>query len=130
MATLYGCGIVFYGCRAGNNMAARRKMLRCVQALVDTCKNLRDRIHLKAQLRLINAGRMMDAIRIIAWELEHSRAKEKPAVMVGYCHSIELLLDLLDEITTIFPAWANITTPLKNTLTTTANSLLTRISLS
>ncbi|KAF8316653.1 hypothetical protein DL93DRAFT_2226803 [Clavulina sp. PMI_390] len=125
-ATLYGCGIVFYGSQAGDNMEARKKMLQCVQALVDICKDLQIHPHLKAQLRLVNAGHMMDAIRIIAWELQHSKASEKPALMVGYCHSIELLLDFLDEITMYFPAWANLTTSLKSTLAATVNSLSTQ----
>ncbi|KAF8316529.1 hypothetical protein DL93DRAFT_733626 [Clavulina sp. PMI_390] len=124
-ATLYGCGLVLYGLRARDDKEARRKMLQCVQSLVDICKDLQNhKRHLKAQIRLTNAGHMMDAIRIIACELQQLGAEGNPALLISYCHSIELFLDFLDEITLLFPAWADITTSLKGTLTAAANSLL------
>ncbi|KAF8311355.1 hypothetical protein DL93DRAFT_1478003 [Clavulina sp. PMI_390] len=120
-ATLYGSGLVLHSLRAGQSVESKRKLLECVQALVDICDNARGnkRLH----VGLVNAGHMMNATRIIAKELRRREVKENAGLSIQYCHWIELLLDYLDDTTLLFPAWNDAFVALKDTLVTAAKSL-------
>ncbi|KAF8310555.1 hypothetical protein DL93DRAFT_2084339 [Clavulina sp. PMI_390] len=67
---------------------------------------------------------MMNATRILAHELRGSRAKGNVRLSAEYCSSIESLLDFLDAIAAIYPAWADTPTSLKDTLTNVASGLV------
>ncbi|KAF8309028.1 hypothetical protein DL93DRAFT_1796721 [Clavulina sp. PMI_390] len=121
--TLYGSGLILHRSRATHDADSRAKMFECLQALVDICASARDRRRL--YMGLVNTVHMMNAVRVIARELQRSEAKENPALSISHCHSIVLLLDFLDDIMLLFPAWVEAPLVLKDTLVSAATSLST-----
>ncbi|KAF8309001.1 hypothetical protein DL93DRAFT_2086164 [Clavulina sp. PMI_390] len=123
-ATLFGSELLLHSFRAKDEAASRRKLLECVQSLVDICDNAegsRD-IH----LGLVNAMHMMNSVRVIARELQGSKVRQTAGLSINYCRSIELLLDFVDDSISVFPAWADAPVSLMDTLTAAVNSLSTK----
>ncbi|KAF8309043.1 hypothetical protein DL93DRAFT_2231222 [Clavulina sp. PMI_390] len=119
--TLYGSGILLHGLRAHEDVEARRKMFKCIQALIDICDNARGsrRLH----VAMVNAIHIGNAVRILARELQRSNPEKNPRLSTELCHSIELFLDYFDDMTLMFPAWADAAVPLKDTLLAAAAAL-------
>ncbi|KAF8309031.1 hypothetical protein DL93DRAFT_1796698 [Clavulina sp. PMI_390] len=120
---LYGSGLVLHSSLANHNSESRAKMLECTQALIDICTSAHDPGQRRLYLGLANAVHMMNAIRVISQEIQHSKANRSPSLLTNYCSSIELMLDFLDDVTVLFPAWANGLVTFRRTLTATASSL-------
>ncbi|KAF8309025.1 hypothetical protein DL93DRAFT_2231211 [Clavulina sp. PMI_390] len=121
--TLYGSGLIIHSLWAIHRAESRAKMFECVRALVDICAGARG--HRGLYLGLASAVHIMNAIRIIARELRRSEAKANSALSINYCQSLEVLLDALEDIMSVFPAWADTPAVLRDTLLATADSLST-----
>ncbi|KAF8304934.1 hypothetical protein DL93DRAFT_412130 [Clavulina sp. PMI_390] len=106
---LLGIGLLMHSVRAGDDMEARRRMYQCLQALVEISQH----VH------------MMNAIRVLARELQHSETRGNSKLSTTKCNYIESLLDFIEEVVVLFPAWAETPVLLKETLTTALNSLAT-----
>ncbi|KAF8324096.1 hypothetical protein DL93DRAFT_97492 [Clavulina sp. PMI_390] len=125
-AALYGSSLVLHSMRAREDVCARTEMLRCARTLVGICKDVHN--HQSAHIilsSLVPMVHMINAIRIFAHELRRPEAQENPKLSTEYCQSIEILLDFLDEMTALYPAWAGSTQVLKQPLTVAMNSLAT-----
>ncbi|KAF8316586.1 hypothetical protein DL93DRAFT_2077824 [Clavulina sp. PMI_390] len=118
---LYGSGLVLHSLWAAHHPRSRTKMLECLQALIDICALSRK--HKRPHLGLSNMVHMMNAVRLMARELQRPEVRENAKLSVSYCLSIEMLLDFLDDTMIFFPAWVDILFPLKDSLTTAAISL-------
>ncbi|KAF8312127.1 hypothetical protein DL93DRAFT_2082541 [Clavulina sp. PMI_390] len=103
---LYGSLLVLHSARAGNEPRERHEMLRCVRGLVETCTKVRSFQPIcRVQSSFIPVIHMMNAVRILAHELQKSDVRENPRLCSEHCHSIEILLDFIDSMTALFPAW-------------------------
>ncbi|KAF8310832.1 hypothetical protein DL93DRAFT_1561684 [Clavulina sp. PMI_390] len=119
-----GAQLFFTVSMLGKMQNARSEMLRAVQKLVDICKQLRVHKHLyNLQASLMPMTHMMNAIRIFAHELKRFDAEENPTISTEYCHSIEVLLDFLTGMTTVYPAWKDSPELIKDTLNSAMESL-------
>ncbi|KAF8312690.1 hypothetical protein DL93DRAFT_2098163 [Clavulina sp. PMI_390] len=128
--TPYGSGLILYSLRAGKDLEARRKLLHCVQALVDICRYAS--VHKnsgKVQIGFANLFHIMNAIRVIARELRQPETSRDVMASLSYCASIETLLDFIDDVVSLWPAWSNSPAMLKDTLTTTLTLLATQFSI-
>ncbi|KAF8309058.1 hypothetical protein DL93DRAFT_1800758 [Clavulina sp. PMI_390] len=121
--TLYGSGLILHSLRANYHPQSRAKMFECIEALVDICASARE--HRRLHLGLVNVVHIMNAVRVIARGLQRSEVKGNAALSMDHCRSIELLLDFLDDIMLLFPAWVDTPVALKDTLVAAANSLST-----
>ncbi|KAF8311313.1 hypothetical protein DL93DRAFT_2169184 [Clavulina sp. PMI_390] len=123
-ATLYGSSLVLHSMRAGQDSNAKTEMLRCAQTLVGICKELQGhkRPHLVLS-SLVPMVHMMNAVRIFAHELRGSEVRENAKLATEYCKSIETILDFLDTMTALYPAWADSTKALKDPLMATLEAL-------
>ncbi|KAF8312123.1 hypothetical protein DL93DRAFT_1347783 [Clavulina sp. PMI_390] len=111
-AALYGSSLVLNSLEAGSDAKARSEMLRCAQRLVDICTELRGHQHLqRIQSSLVPMIHMMNAVRILAHELQRSAAQDNTSLSSEYCYSIEALLDFLDSMAMLFPAWSEFYLP-------------------
>ncbi|KAF8309027.1 hypothetical protein DL93DRAFT_2170666 [Clavulina sp. PMI_390] len=118
---LYGSGLILHSLWASYRVESRAKMFECVQALVDICAGARK--HRRLYSGLVNAVHIMNAIRILAHELQRLEANANAALSISYCQSIEVLLDALDDIMLLFPAWVEAPVTLRGALIAAANSL-------
>ncbi|KAF8313474.1 hypothetical protein DL93DRAFT_1175316 [Clavulina sp. PMI_390] len=106
-ATLYGSSVVLHSLHAGEDIQARSEMLRCSQALVGICKVLQGRKDLHIIVSSVTLMvHMMNALRIFAHELQRHDVRENANLSTEYCHSVEVLLDFLGEMTALYPAWS------------------------
>ncbi|KAF8309026.1 hypothetical protein DL93DRAFT_1796689 [Clavulina sp. PMI_390] len=119
--TLYGSGLILHNSWAVHHPESRPKMLECLQALVDICSSARE--HRRLYLGLVNSVHIMNAVRVIARELRRSEARNNHVLSIDHCRSVELLLDFLDDIMLLFPAWVEAPVALKDSLVAAANSL-------
>ncbi|KAF8304931.1 hypothetical protein DL93DRAFT_2172870 [Clavulina sp. PMI_390] len=123
--TIYGSGMILHSVRADQDVEARRKMLQCVEGLLDVCEIVRGNKRLRrVQSGLLNAAHMMNAVRIVARELQRSGRKGNARVSTSNCYAIELLLDFIDDITLLNPAWTKTPLLLKAPLSAAASSLM------
>ncbi|KAF8310879.1 hypothetical protein DL93DRAFT_2230036 [Clavulina sp. PMI_390] len=114
---LYGIGLILHSSWVTRRAESRAKMLECVQGLVDISTHVRN---LKqSHLSLLNIFHIVNAIRMIARELRASGMKGNAALSLGYCHSIELLLDFLDDVIITLPAWGSYSFPSNSTRSAT-----------
>ncbi|KAF8309047.1 hypothetical protein DL93DRAFT_2170678 [Clavulina sp. PMI_390] len=120
-ATLYGSGLVLHSLWAAHDPAARPKMLECLQGLVNICTHTKN--SKRPHLGLISIVHMMNAVRLIAHELKRSTVKKDATLSVSYCVAIGSLLDFLDDTMVFFPAWVDVLSALRSTLTSAATSL-------
>ncbi|KAF8304938.1 hypothetical protein DL93DRAFT_2233306 [Clavulina sp. PMI_390] len=124
--TLYGSGLILHSVRSGDDPEARFKMLECAQALVGICEHVRGHKRLrKVQAGLVNVVHVMNAIRVFARELKKPDVRGNARLSTNYCHTIELLLDFIDDTTLLFPAWTDTPVLLKDTLTAAVSTLTT-----
>ncbi|KAF8304899.1 hypothetical protein DL93DRAFT_2102322 [Clavulina sp. PMI_390] len=109
-AALYGSSAILHSLFARDDVEARSEMLRSAQKLVEICRTVRGHEHLRSvQSSIVPMVHMMNAIRIFAHELRRLDVQEKIALANEYIHSIELLLDFLDTMTALYPAWTDST---------------------
>ncbi|KAF8306484.1 hypothetical protein DL93DRAFT_216705 [Clavulina sp. PMI_390] len=122
--TLYGSGLVLWSLRAGEDREARRKMLGCQQALVRICEMMRGPgPRSRVQGGLLSMLHVRNAVRVLAHELQLAEVRGNIPLSTNHCAAIEYLLDFLDDMTLSFPAYVDVPVSLKDTLTTTAQSL-------
>ncbi|KAF8310886.1 hypothetical protein DL93DRAFT_1566699 [Clavulina sp. PMI_390] len=125
-ATLYGSSVVLHSLHAGESAQARAEMLRCSRALREICKELQGHRDARSvQSSLVPMVHMMNAIRIFAHELRRPDVQENATLSAEYCHSIEVLLDFLSDMTVLYPAWRDSPVLVKDVLTTAMESLKT-----
>ncbi|KAF8322027.1 hypothetical protein DL93DRAFT_2223639 [Clavulina sp. PMI_390] len=121
---LCGSELILHSLRSGEDAEARRKMLHCVQKLLDICEIVRNHKKLHTvRVGLVNAIHAMNAVRAITRELRRPETIENARLSVSYCEAIEMLLDFLDEIVSLFPAWAQTPALLKDPLLAVASSV-------
>ncbi|KAF8312692.1 hypothetical protein DL93DRAFT_1298787 [Clavulina sp. PMI_390] len=128
--TPYGTGLILYSLRAGKDLEARRKLFHCVQALVDICRYAR--VHKnsgRVQIGFANLSHIMNAIRVITQELRQPETSRDPKASLSYCTSIETLLDFVDDVVLLWPAWSNSPAMLKDPLNTTLTLLTSKLSI-
>ncbi|KAF8316587.1 hypothetical protein DL93DRAFT_744018 [Clavulina sp. PMI_390] len=118
---LYGSGLVLHSLWAAQESESRTKMFSCLQGIVDICAHSRKQK--RPHLGLVNIVHMMNAIRLLARELQRSGTRGNAKLSVSYCLSIESLLEFLDNTIVFFPAWADVLVTLKAPLLTAANSI-------
>ncbi|KAF8305886.1 hypothetical protein DL93DRAFT_2232859 [Clavulina sp. PMI_390] len=106
-AILYGSGLIVYSLRAREDSDAKAKMLQCVQALVDTAQKTH----------------MMNAVRVLAHELQKPEAQENATLSTNHCRAIEALLEYLDDTIALYPAWYDAPVSLKDALTAAITAL-------
>ncbi|KAF8320885.1 hypothetical protein DL93DRAFT_2224587 [Clavulina sp. PMI_390] len=106
-ANLYGSSLILHSMLARENVRERNKMLQCARKLVDMCKGLRPHGHLcRIHISLVPMIHMMNAVRVFADELRTPKAQKNPRLSIEYCNHIEILLDFLSGITTLYPVWS------------------------
>ncbi|KAF8304936.1 hypothetical protein DL93DRAFT_411836 [Clavulina sp. PMI_390] len=97
--TLYGSGLILHSARAENDVNARRDMLRCVQALVYICEDIRAHQHIhKVRIGYVNLVHMVNAIRVIASDLRRPETRKNVQLSARNCRDIELFLDFIEEL--------------------------------
>ncbi|KAF8312620.1 hypothetical protein DL93DRAFT_2081863 [Clavulina sp. PMI_390] len=123
-ATLYGSGVILHSLRAGEDFESRAALLLCVKSLVDVSEKVRGhrRLH-PVQAGLISMIHMMNAVRILAHELQKPEAHGNARLSAEYCDAMEILLDYLDDTISLYPAWLDAPLSLKGALITAANTL-------
>ncbi|KAF8304937.1 hypothetical protein DL93DRAFT_412183 [Clavulina sp. PMI_390] len=125
--TPYGSGLILYSVRAGTDIEARRNLLHCVQALVDICRYTRThRNSGRVQIGFANLVHILNALRVIARELQRSDTRTNTKVLVNYCNNIGTLLDFIDDVVVLFPAWSNSPRVLKDTLISALTPITTQ----
>ncbi|KAF8312125.1 hypothetical protein DL93DRAFT_2229250 [Clavulina sp. PMI_390] len=123
-SVLYGSLLVIHSIRAGNDADERREMLRCVRDLVEICVKFRSYGSIRRiQSSFVPVIHMMNAVRVLAHELQKPDVEENPRLCSEYCHSIEIVLDFIDEVITSFPAWSTSLESIKDVLISAINSL-------
>ncbi|KAF8305884.1 hypothetical protein DL93DRAFT_2160121 [Clavulina sp. PMI_390] len=117
-AILYGSGLIIYSLRASGDNDAKAKRLQCVQALVDVAEKVKEhrRLH-PVQAGLISMNHMINAVRVLAHELQKPEAQADATLSTNHCHAIEVLLEYLDDTIALYPAWRDAPVSLKDTLT-------------
>ncbi|KAF8317095.1 hypothetical protein DL93DRAFT_2077244, partial [Clavulina sp. PMI_390] len=123
-ATLYGAGLILCGSCASEDAEARHCLLKYARLLADVCEHVGglSRLH-KVQVA-VPIIHMMNATRIIAHELKRSAAGTSPRLSTEYCSAIESILDFLDDVVSISPAWVDLPLSLKDTLSAAANAVI------
>ncbi|KAF8304865.1 hypothetical protein DL93DRAFT_414389 [Clavulina sp. PMI_390] len=122
---MYGNGLLLHTVRAGKDPAARRNMLECLDALLRICENVREHKRLeRVRAGIMNAAFMMNAVRVVARELQRPEARKNVALSTHHCYSIDLFLDIIEDITFLNPAWADTPLLIKDTLTAALNSVM------
>ncbi|KAF8323982.1 hypothetical protein DL93DRAFT_59946 [Clavulina sp. PMI_390] len=125
-ATLYGSGLILYKLRSDQDPEAKRHLIQCVRDLVNVCDKVRGQRRLrKVQTALLSMLHMMNGIRIIADELRSSAARGNLRLSADYCYCIELLMNFIEDMGSLYPGWVEAPLVLKESLTNTANALKT-----
>ncbi|KAF8312691.1 hypothetical protein DL93DRAFT_1298933 [Clavulina sp. PMI_390] len=124
--TPYGSGLILYSVRAAKDPEARKQLLHCVEALVGICNYTRaHRYSGTVRIDFGNLLHIMNAIRVLARELRRLEIHTNPTISLNYCNHIESLLDFVDDVVLLWPAWSHSPATLKDTLTTTLTPFAT-----
>ncbi|KAF8309901.1 hypothetical protein DL93DRAFT_1689307 [Clavulina sp. PMI_390] len=124
-ATLNGTSLIFHSLFSGRNPEARAQMLRAAHKLVEICDELQGREdYYGVQSSFVPVVHMMNGIRIFASELRRPETQRDAKLSLQYCHFIEIILDTLDNLTALYPAWAECISLLRDPLSNTMKSLV------
>ncbi|KAF8312689.1 hypothetical protein DL93DRAFT_1298207 [Clavulina sp. PMI_390] len=77
----------------------------------------------RVQVGFGNLLHIMNAIRVLARELRRPGSHGNAKISLAYCNYIESLLDFVDEVVLLWPAWCHSPATLKDTLTATLTLL-------
>ncbi|KAF8308310.1 hypothetical protein DL93DRAFT_2231689 [Clavulina sp. PMI_390] len=122
--TLYGGGLILYSLRAGRDPEAQVQMVRSARALADICERLQahGRLH-RMHASLPSMRHMSNAARVLAHELQRPGTRERARLSIDHCNALELLLEFLDDMAVLYPAWADAPTSLKDSIAPAINTL-------
>ncbi|KAF8304862.1 hypothetical protein DL93DRAFT_2090045, partial [Clavulina sp. PMI_390] len=105
---MHGNGLLLHAMRASKVPEARRQMLMRVDALLGICETVREYRPLhRVQSGVVIAVHVMNAIRVIACELQQSRTRRNPRLLTSHCYAIDLFLDVIEDVTSLSPALAD-----------------------
>ncbi|KAF8304860.1 hypothetical protein DL93DRAFT_2090044, partial [Clavulina sp. PMI_390] len=68
---------------------------------------------------------MMNAVRVVARELQRPDVRDNPRISADYCSTINVFLNFIENISSSSPEWVKIPAILKDSLTVAAESLMT-----